>query len=230
MKFSNNGVISFYTRAVNANSSNSFDNWTLENSYKRMTILNNGNVGIGVIPQHKLHVNGDGRIKDIYIGSTPQGGGFHDGVSGLYNLHLNAAKFNGVGGNVVFLIDGSQEMVLNPDGNLGIGTTSPDNKLDVNGTIRAKEIIVETGWSDYVFYDDYQLPTLEEEEGHIKAKGHLIGFESEAAMGGEAKLGDVAKRQQAKIEEMMLHLIEMKKEIVRLKEENEQQKEHDIKE
>lgn len=184
-----------------------------------------GNVGIGrTNPNHKLHVEGDGRIKNVYIGSNPGGGGFHDGVAGLYNLHLNAAKFNGVGGNVVFLIDGTQEMVLNPDGNLGIGTTSPDNKLDVNGTIRAKEIKVQTGWSDYVFYDDYQLPTLEEEEAHIEAKGHLLGFESEADMGGEANLGDVAKRQQAKIEEMMLHLIEMKKEIEQLKKENEQLK------
>jgi len=175
----------------------------LYNKTKQTNVFyNNGIVGLGL-------------AGNVGIGRTNPG---------LYNLHLNAAKFNGVGGNVVFLIDGTQEMVLNPDGNLGIGTTSPDNKLDVNGTIRAKEIKVQTGWSDYVFYDDYQLPTLEEEEAHIEAKGHLLGFESEADMGGEANLGDVAKRQQAKIEEMMLHLIEMKKEIEQLKKENEQLK------
>jgi len=103
---------------------------------------------------------------------------------------------------------------------VGIGTSTPDNKLDVNGTIRAKEIKVESGWSDYVFYNDYQLPTLEEEEKHIKESGHLLGFESEKAMEGMIHLGDVSRRQQAKIEEMMLHLIELKKEVDRLKEEN----------
>jgi len=139
MKFSNNGVIDFYTRRVDMSKSNAFDNTTLENTYKRMTILHNGNVGIG--------------------------------------------------------------------------TATPDNELDVSGTIRAKEIVVEEGWSDYVFYDDYQLATLEEEEIHIEENGHLLGFESEEDMAGEIQLGDVSKRQQAKIEEMMLHLINMNKQL-----------------
>jgi len=110
-----------------------------------------------------------------------------------------------------------ERMRITSNGNVGIGTTTPGNKLEVNGTIRTKEIIVEaTGWPDYVFYNDYNLPTLEEEEKHIEAKGHLLGFESEADMAGEIQLGDVSKRQQAKIEEMMLHLIEIKKEVLGL--------------
>ncbi|RNL68607.1 hypothetical protein ED312_23155, partial [Sinomicrobium pectinilyticum] len=44
-------------------------------------------------------------------------------------------------------------------GNVGIGTTNPGTwKLAVNGDIRAKEIKVETGWSDFVFEDSYNLP------------------------------------------------------------------------
>jgi len=104
-------------------------------------------------------------------------------------------------------------MRLKADGNVGIGITNPTHKLSVNGNIRAKEVRVETGWSDYVFYDDYQLPTLEEEEQYIEEKGHLLGFESEKDMQGEVLLGDVSKRQQAKIEEMMLHLIQINKQL-----------------
>jgi len=51
-----------------------------------------------------------------------------------------------------------ERMRITSSGNVGIGTTTPDNKLEVNGTIRTKEVIVEaTGWPDYVFYNDYDL-------------------------------------------------------------------------
>ena len=63
-------------------------------------------------------------------------------------------------------------MVMNLNtGNMGIGTVNTDGwKLAVNGKITAKEIKVDTGWSDFVFYDDYELPTLLEVENHIKEK------------------------------------------------------------
>jgi len=109
--------------------------------------------------------------------------------------------------------------ILN-NGNVGIGTANPTHKLSVNGSIRAKEIKVESGWSDYVFYDDYDLPSLEEEEIFIEENGHLIGFESEEEMQGEISLGNVSKRQQAKIEEIILHLIDLKKELNSVKKEN----------
>lgn len=37
-------------------------------------------------------------------------------------------------------------------GNVGVGTTNPQYKLAVNGTLRAKKVIVtNAGWSDFLF-------------------------------------------------------------------------------
>ncbi|MEO0902883.1 MAG: hypothetical protein AAFY00_13095 [Bacteroidota bacterium] len=70
-------------------------------------------------------------------------------------------------------------MTMTANGNLGIGTTNPGSyKLAVKGKIRAEEIKVETGWADYVFKADYDLPTLEEVEKHIQEKGHLVNIPS----------------------------------------------------
>jgi len=115
-----------------------------------------------------------------------------------------------------FRINNENKMIIRSSGNVGIGTNSPNSRLAVNGNIRSKEILVEiANWPDYVFDQQYKLPTLDQEEDFILKNGHLNGFESETEMEGTLTLGDVTKRQQEKIEQMMLHLIEMKKEMTK---------------
>ncbi|HEX8040896.1 MAG TPA: hypothetical protein VF490_17185, partial [Chryseosolibacter sp.] len=60
-------------------------------------------------------------------------------------------------------------------GNVGIGTTAPNERLTVNGTIYGKEVKVDLAvpGPDYVFFPDYELPTLEAVADFIKANGHL---------------------------------------------------------
>jgi hypothetical protein len=120
-------------------------------------------------------------------------------------------------------------MRITTSGNVGIGTTSPTEKLSVNGKIRAKEVIVETtGWSDHVFADSYQLQSLAEVEQHIKTEKHLPGVPSaqEVAERG-VSVGDMQAILLAKIEELTLHVIQQEKrldaqqsEIATLKAEN----------
>jgi hypothetical protein len=110
-------------------------------------------------------------------------------------------------------------MTFLPSGNVGIGTTSPGTyKLAVNGTIRAKEVIVDTGWSDYVFADDYRLAPLSEIEAHIKAEKHLPGIPSaDDVEAGGVSLGDMQSKLLAKVEELTLHLIRIEKENTELR-------------
>ncbi|MFT3870776.1 MAG: hypothetical protein QM715_20175 [Nibricoccus sp.] len=108
---------------------------------------------------------------------------------------------------------------INSSGNVGIGTTSPTEKLSVNGRIRAREVIVETtGWSDHVFADSYKLQSLSEVEQHIKTEKHLPGVPSaqEVAEKG-VSVGDMQVILLAKVEELTLHMIELKKENMELR-------------
>lgn len=108
----------------------------------------------------------------------------------------------------------------NTPGSLGTVSTSGYH-LFVDGGILTEEVLVRTGWADYVFDENYELKSLEEVEQHIAEKGHLPNTPSaqEIEEGG-LPLGEAAVNQQEKIEELFLYLIEMNKEIQQLKAEN----------
>ncbi|WP_153847062.1 tail fiber protein [Sphingobacterium paramultivorum] len=99
-------------------------------------------------------------------------------------------------------------------GKVGIKTQTPGvYDLAVNGKIRSQEIKVETaGWADYVFEEDYKLPTLAETEKFIHKNGHLpdVPKASEVEANG-ISLGEMNKVLLKKIEELTLHLIEKDK-------------------
>lgn len=99
--------------------------------------------------------------------------------------------------------------------NVGIGTITPNEKLSVNGKIRAHEVKVETAnWPDYVFEPDYKLPSLTEIEAYIQKNKHLPEMPSAAQLTDKGlELGEMVKIQQKKIEELTLYLIEKNKEM-----------------
>lgn len=104
----------------------------------------------------------------------------------------------------------SKGLSVDEDGNVGIGTSNPTKELEVNGTIRSKEVIVEaTNWPDYVFEEDYDLPTLSEIEAFIKANKHLPEVPSAKEMEANGiSLGEMNMLLLKKIEELTLHTIE----------------------
>ena len=105
---------------------------------------------------------------------------------------------------------------------IGIGTdkfTGEANgevyRLSVNGNARCTgKFRVYNTWADYVFSKDYQLAPLEEVESYIDTHGYLPNMPSAEEVEIEGlDLGDISRRQQEKIEELTLYLIEQNKQL-----------------
>ncbi|MCX2495303.1 hypothetical protein OQX63_17565 [Pedobacter sp. PF22-3] len=112
-------------------------------------------------------------------------------------------------------------LVVN-NGNIGMGTLTPNERLAVNGNIRAREIKVEaSNWPDYVFDEGYKVGTLEELEGYIKANKHLPDIPSAKVIEKDGlALGEVNKKLLKSLEELTLHVIQLNKRIEKLEVEN----------
>ena len=97
-----------------------------------------------------------------------------------------------------------------------------NHKLAVEGSIGAREIKVESkGWSDFVFEENYELPTLIDVENHINEKGHLKDIPSAKEIEKNGfLLGEMDAKLLQKIEELTLYTIDQEKEIQQLKNNN----------
>ncbi len=199
---------------------------TTDGGTERMRICANGNIGINTTnPLYKLHISGDlfvtgnSNNATVLYGDNTQpeyGTEYHDpatGVSGL-NFWKPWNSHNGAGGQG-FL---NYILYLNDDGNVGIGV-DPDKinsayKLSVNGSIRAEEVVVETGWADFVFEPGYQLMKLDSLEDFVKANHHLPGVPTAAEVETNGvKVGETEAKLLEKIEELTLYVIELNKKI-----------------
>ena len=105
------------------------------------------------------------------------------------------------------------------DANVGIGTdlfndNTGNYRLSVDGRIRATAVRVYTGWADFVFEENYNLPTLNEVEQHINTHGHLKDIPSAAVVEAEGiDVGEINKLLLQKIEELTLYTIEQDKKL-----------------
>jgi len=106
--------------------------------------------------------------------------------------------------------------IWSSNGNVGIGTTSPDANLTVNGTIHAKEVKVDLSvpGPDYVFEKNYKLKTLPEVNRYITLNKHLPEIPSAKSMEENGiNVSELNMKLLKKVEELTLYLIEQNKEI-----------------
>jgi len=118
-----------------------------------------------------------------------------------------------------------ERMRIDENGNVGIGTTNPNQKLTVNGTIYGKEVKVDLSvpGPDYVFDKDYQLTSLEDIKSYIDQHKHLPEVPSAAAMEADGiNLSEMNMILLKKVEELTLHIIEQNKRITALEQPNKQ--------
>lgn len=184
----------------------------------------------GIPTNHKLRIfQRDTHNYDIVVEVSGWGG--YNIRSFILNYTVYPTDFN----CVPYDISGKEEVtslfavttltVSDKYGNFGIGVEKPKHKLDVNGTIRSKEVKIEaTDWSDFVFAEDYKLPTLSEVENHIKENKHLPGIPSEKEVKENGiVIGDMQAKLLQKIEELILYVIEQNKKIESLESRNDEQ-------
>ncbi|TCI91490.1 hypothetical protein [Tenacibaculum sp. M341] len=155
----------------------------------RFFVKENGNVGIGTTtPSEKLEIDGNFRLKregkiywswkDRTIEEYSSGG-----VSKMirFKNSMGANQSNPDGGFDFTDYQGKSVLRIN-NHRVGIGTTNIPSqfKLAIAGKMIAEEVTVklQSNWPDYVFTNDYKLPTLHEVEQHIKEKGHLANIPS----------------------------------------------------
>lgn len=186
-----------------------------------------GNIGIGTAtPLGKLQINGDageqqqGQIHLVGNGGTGPGDAY---ISFAEGAEPNSQWSVGVKDNDnAFAISHGLTMDAAPKfvitdvtGNVGIGTTTPDSKLTVAGKVHAQEVKVTIGaGADFVFNNDYNLPSLASVAQFIKTNRHLPEIASEKEMQDNGLLlGEMNIKLLQKIEELTLYTLEQEEKL-----------------
>jgi hypothetical protein len=179
-----------------------------------LTDANSGYIMMGsqtstnmAMDNNEIQVRNNGAASHLYLQNS--GGNVFVGDA----TNFTSAHRLGVDGNAVFL------------GAVRIGeTVTPGGyKLAVDGKAICTELLVRLvpNWPDYVFNNSYKLKGIDEVESFIKKNNHLPGIPSAKEIEANGmNVGEMQKLQMEKIEELTLYIIELKKEIEKLKAKN----------
>lgn len=162
VRFENGGLISFFSGS-STGSSQTFSNDDIE-AYRRLTIKNNGYIGIGTNePKSYLDIGtASNNVLSSILSRLPEGNtvgnGTYLGIRAINTQPINSNSFSieyrfadnlnssinfyrgsgYTGGFITFTTNnGTEQMRIDPNGKVGIGTINPLDKLHVIGSISA---------------------------------------------------------------------------------------------
>ena len=192
------------------------DPWNNE----KVRISSSGSVGIGTTtPSNKLDVNGTISFSNSLRENSLSNKLILNVGSGV-GTELHAGDVTGI----IFKDPWNNEKVrISSSGNVGIGTTTPDEKLTVKGKIHAEEVIIDLNVPapDYVFAPDYQLRDLDELQQFIETNKHLPEVPSAATMEEEGiSVSEMNMLLLKKVEELTLYILQQEKRIEKLENKN----------
>ncbi|WP_166920169.1 hypothetical protein [Flavobacterium poyangense] len=181
----------------------------------------NSNVGIGTsLPIAKFHI------------VDTNGGIFFDGVNATYNRLKSTAVAPVTPKPLLIsaqLSGTTPDIYINTSGNVGIGTMNPTSLFTVAGNINSREVKVSVdAGADFVFENNYNLPSLDSVNRYIKENKHLPEIASADEMKKDGiNLSEMNIKLLQKIEELTLYTIQQEQknnhqslEIEMLKKEN----------
>jgi len=172
-----------------------------------------GKVGVGLNPLERLHITGNLRLDNgLFI--TNKEMIFRPAVADVGDVNTN---------NIIFQNNAEIEIMrINKDGNVGIGTATPTQKLEVEGTVKASSFVSSaSSFPDYVFESDYNLLSLNQLHSFIKENKHLPNMPSEKeVVENGLDVTDVVVKSVENIENIYLHLIQLNEKMEALEKEN----------
>lgn len=127
----------------------------------------------------------------------------------IMNGKVGVATGEGINPSANFHVNGNSYF----NDNVGIGTNSPDSKLEVDGKIICEEVEVKNVSADYVFGKDFSLKTLNEVETFINKNGHLPDVPPASETEKGVNISEFNSLLLQKIEELTLYTIEQEKRI-----------------
>jgi hypothetical protein len=181
---------------------------------EKMRINGGGNVGIGVNnPTSTLAVTRGTGVNGTaaFYGTTHTS---HFNYFTSEDTYIRGGKVN----SKVFIND------LTGLGSVQVGesATPTGYKMSIDGKVICTEMeVLVTPWPDYVFRSNYKLKPLQEIENFIAKNGHLPNIPKAKDIENKSlALGNMAKLQMEKIEELTLYLIEINKRLEKIEGEN----------